>query len=159
MGFSVKVETKGLSALITRMEKLDNTEVEVGFFEGDNYGPENGNYPVALVAFLNEYGHSLTNRLVPERPFMHETFGGRNEQLHMAQSMRRVFVANILDGRSIARLLKATGEMVKDMLQVAIDDYPGSNSASTIKRKGGRNDPLYDTGKMLESVKFKVHRR
>lgn len=156
MASTVKLEMKGLTALIKRMQQLNGTEVEVGFFEEDRYGPENDNLPVAMVAFLNEYGHSLGFQGVPERPFMHETFGGSIDQFHMANEMRKVFVAAIVDGRGVQRMLKQAGETVASLLEVAIDDYPGSNSATTIKRKGF-DDPLRDTSKMLNSVKFEVH--
>jgi len=157
MGLTIKREYKALSALIKRMTALDGTEVEVGFFEEDHYGPENNNYPVALIAYLNEYGHSLGPQGVPERPFMHETFGSNMEQLHIARAMSSIFKATITDGRAVQRLLKDIGKMVGEMLEVAIDDYPGSNSATTIKRKGF-NDPLRDTSKMLNSVKFQIHK-
>lgn len=157
MAFTIKRETAGLTALIARMKALDGTEVEVGFFEEDRYGPENGNLPVALVAYLNEYGHSLGIQGVPERPFMHDTFGNSMEQFHMSNMMKRVFASAITDGRSVNRLLRQLGKTVGEMLEVAIDDYPGSNSPTTIARKGF-NDPLRDTGKMLNSVKFQVHK-
>lgn len=158
VGFTIKLEgMKRLEALIKRMDGLDGTEVQVGFFEEDRYGPENGNLPVALVAYFNEYGHSIGVQGVPERPFMHETFESRMNLFHIARSMKAVFVAAIHDGRSTDRLLKNTGDMVKDMIQVSIEDYPGSNAPSTIKRKGF-NDPLFLTGKMLNSVKFKLYK-
>lgn len=157
MAFTISRETKGLTALIKRMQQLDNTEVEVGFFEEDRYGPENNNLPVALVAYLNEYGHSIGPQGVPERPFMHETFGDRMGQFHMARAMREVFITAIKDGRAVERLLKKLGHMVGDLLEVAIIDYPGSNSPTTIARKGF-DDPLRDTDRMLNSVKFQVHK-
>lgn len=154
---TVKVEKRGLAALIKRMQQLDGSVVEVGFFEEDRYGPENNNLPVALVAYLNEYGHSLGPQGVPERPFMHETFGDRMNQFHMARAMRAVYIAAITDGRAVERLLKKLGQMVGDMLEVAIDDYPGHNSPTTIARKG-KDDPLRDTDKMINSVKFQIHK-
>lgn len=157
MAFTIKREMKGLAALIKRMQRLDGAEVEIGFFEEDHYGPENNNLPVALVAYLNEYGHSLGPQGVPERPFMHETFGDRMAQFHMARAMREVFMAAITDGRAVERLMKKLGRMVGDLLEVAIDDYPGHNSETTIARKG-KDDPLRDTDKMINSVRFQVHR-
>lgn len=157
MASTVKLEMKGLTALIKRMQQLDGTEVEAGFFEEDRYGPENNNLPVALVAYLNEYGHSLGPQGVPERPFMHETFGDQMNQFHMARAMRNIFMMSIKDGRSVDSLLKKLGKMVGDMLEVAIDDYPGHNSPTTIARKG-KDDPLRDTDKMINSVKFQIHK-
>ena len=157
MGFTIKRETTKLTALIRRMDQLDGTEVEDGFFEEDRYGPENMNLPVAFVAYMNEYGHSIGPQGVPERPFMHETYGDAMSQFHMARAMRKVFIAAIVDGRTVDRLLTSCGRMVGELLEEAIIDYPGSNAASTIKRKGF-NDPLRDTDKMLNSVKFMIHK-
>lgn len=152
MGFALKVETRKLPALIKRLDKLNGTEVEVGFFEDDKYGPENGNLFVAQVAAYNEFG----TETVPQRPFMTETFEGFANQFQMARGIRAVFMNALQDGRRVQGLLKSLGVTVADIMQVSIDDWPGSNSPSTIARKG-KNDPLYDTGKMLESVKFKIH--
>lgn len=157
MGFTISRDTRKLTALIKRMHQLDNTKVEVGFFEEDRYGPENNNLPVALVAYLNEYGHSIGPQGVPERPFMHETFEDRMAHFHMARAIRGVFSSAIQDGRLVDRLLKRLGVMVGDMIEVAIIDYPGSNSPTTIARKGFDN-PLQDTDKMLNSVKFQIHK-
>lgn len=157
MGFTIKVEKAGLQALIKRLAALDGTEVEDGFFEEDRYGPENNNLQVALVAYLNEYGHSLGPQGVPERPFMHETYGDKMSQFHMARGMRAVFIAAITDGRAVDRLLKQVGKMVGELLEEAIIDYPGHNSKTTIERKGF-DDPLRNTDKMLNSVKFQIHK-
>lgn len=157
MGFTTKCETGALKALIKRMKALDGTEVEGGFFEEDRYGPEQDNLPVAFVAYMNEYGHSIGPIGTPERPFMHETFEGSREQFHMARAMRKVFLSALTDGRSVGRVLKEAGVLVVDLLQAAIDDYPGSNAPSTIARKGF-DDPLRNTGRMLDSVKFKIHK-
>lgn len=157
MGFTIKVELGGLQSLMKRLEALDGTEVEDGFFEEDSYGPENNNLPVALVAYLNEYGHSLGPIGVPERPFMHDTYGDRMNQFHMARAMRNVFIAAIVDGRGVDRLLSQLGRTVGDLMEEAIIDYPGSNSPATVKRKGF-NDPLRNTDKMLNSVKFQIHK-
>ncbi len=147
----VTCDTKKLDALIKRVAKVDGTEIEIGFFPEDRYGPENNNLPVAQVAYFNEFGTSLN----PTRPFMAQTFEDRNNQFHIAREFKKLAVDLLSNGRGTRRLLKQVGQMVKEMMQVSIDDYPGSNSQATIDRKGGRNDPLLDTGKMLESVKFK----
>lgn len=153
MSFSLKVEKRKLDALIKRVSQFDGTEVEVGFFEEDKYGPENGNLQVATVAYYNEFGTTLN----PTRPFMQEMFGDAMNQLHMAWEVKRIFLSLLSNGRAVHRLTQELGQMLVQMMQVSIDDYPGSNSASTILRKGF-NDPLFHTGKMLESVKFVVNK-
>lgn len=149
---SASFNLRGLGALIERMKKLDGTEVEVGFFSEDRYGPDNDNLPVATVAAYNEFG----TRFNPTRPFMSDTFRDMSNRRLIEKGVRDVAVAAIKDGRSVQRLLKALGSMIGEMIEKSIEDWPGSNSLSTIEKKGF-NDPLFDTGVMLKSVKFEIH--
>lgn len=151
MGFTFKLDTKKLEAVIRNTSKLDGTEVDVGFFEEDKYGPENNNHQVAQVAFFNERG-TLTN---PRRPFMATTFNDRDTQNALGTLMSKAFQSSLVDGRQVQRLLKQLGEEAQSRIQKTILTWPGSNSQNTIDRKG-RNSPLRDTEFMLESVKFKL---
>ena len=155
MGFSFKLESK-IPALLKRLDKLDGMEVEVGFFEEDRYGPENHNLPVATVAAYNEFG-TVHN---PQRPFMSDTFSENMNQFYMAKGMKAVFLGVLKDGMATTRLLKSLGHISAELMQISIQQYAaaGGNSSATIKRKGGRDTPLIDTGKMIESVKFQIHR-
>ncbi|CUR44326.1 tail completion or Neck1 protein [Pseudomonas phage VCM] len=155
MGFSFKLESK-IPALLKRLDKLDGMEVEVGFFEEDRYGPENHNLPVATVAAYNEFG-TVHN---PQRPFMSDAFSENMSQLYMAKGMKAVFLDALQTGRAVNRLLKSLGRITGELIQVSIQQYAaaGGNSAATIKKKGGRDTPLIDTGKMIESVRFHIHR-
>ncbi|UOL48483.1 hypothetical protein QGX12_gp161 [Pseudomonas phage Kremar] len=131
-------------------------EVEVGFFEEDRYGPENHNLPVATVAAYNEFG-TVHN---PQRPFMSDAFSENMSQLYMAKGMKAVFLDALQTGRAVNRLLKQLGRITGELIEVSIQQYAaaGGNSAATIKKKGGRDTPLIDTGKMIESVRFHIHR-
>lgn len=155
MGFSFKLESK-IPALLKRLDNLDGMEVEVGFFEEDRYGPENHNLPVATVAAYNEFG-TVHN---PQRPFMSDAFSENMSQLYMAKGMKAVFLDALQTGRALNRLLKSLGRITGELIQVSIQQYAaaGGNSAATIKKRGGRDTPLIDTGKMIESVRFHIHR-
>jgi hypothetical protein len=155
MGFSIKFENK-IPALLQRLDKLNGMEVEVGFFEEDRYGPENHNLPVATVAAYNEFG-TVHN---PQRPFMSDAFSENMSQLYMAKGMKAVFLDALQTGRAVNRLLKSLGRITGELIEVSIQQYAaaGGNSAATIKKKGGRDTPLIDTGKMIESVRFHIHR-
>lgn len=153
MSFSLKVDRRKLDALCKRVPKFNGMEIEVGFFEEDKYGPENGNHYVATVAAYNEFGTTLN----PTRPFMQEMFGDAMNQLHMAWGLKKIAMSLLTNGQAVQRLTTQLGQLMVDMMQVSIDDYPGSNSArwATVK---GFNDPLVHTGKMLDSVKFVVNK-
>lgn len=153
MGFTFKVETRKFPALRKRLAQLDGTEVEIGFFEEDRYGPENENLPVAQVAYYNEFG-TVHN---PTRPFMEETFGDAMTQKQANKTMKAIFESALTNGRAIPRLLIALGDDFAEAMKTTILHYPGSNSAETIAKKG-RNSPLRDTEFMMNSVKFQIHR-
>lgn len=155
MGLSIKFENK-IPALLKRLDKLNGTEVEVGFFEEDRYGPENHNLPVATVAAYNEFG-TVHN---PQRPFMSDTFSDGMSQNVMAKRMGDVFESVLKGSNATQRLLNILGKITGELMQISIQQYAamGGNSVETIKRKGGRDTPLIDTGKMLESVRFHIHR-
>ncbi|UAW53529.1 hypothetical protein QGX15_gp166 [Pseudomonas phage psageK4e] len=155
MGLTIKFDNK-IPALLKRLDKLNGTEVEVGFFEEDRYGPENHNLPVATVAAYNEFG-TVHN---PQRPFMSDTFSSDANQAIMARLMKNVFVSAMSGGTATQRLLNILGRITGELMQITIAQYAamGGNSKETIKKKGGRDTPLIDTGKMLESVRFHIHR-
>ncbi len=155
MGFSIKFDNK-IPALMKRLDKLNGMEVEVGFFEEDRYGPENHNLPVATVAAYNEFG-TVHN---PQRPFMYDTFSESMNQFYMAKGMKSVFEGVLKGGTATQRLLNSLGRLSGELMQISIQQYAamGGNSVETIRRKGGRDTPLIDTGKMIESVRFHIHR-
>jgi hypothetical protein len=154
MGFSLKVETKRLDSLIRRTKEIDNTEIEVGFWD-DRYGPENDNLPVAQVAAYNNFGTSFN----PTRPFMDDTFEDMMYQTYMAREVKHIFTSVLTNGRSTQRLLRGLGKRIKELMQLTILEYAadGGNSQKTIEKKG-RDSPLIDTGKMLESVRFIIRK-
>lgn len=154
MGFSLKVETKRLTSLIKRTNAIDNTEIEVGFWD-DRYGPENDNLPVAQVAAYNNFGTSFN----PTRPFMDDTFEDYMYRAYMSREVKNVFTSVLTNGRSTQRLLRELGGKIKELMQLTILEYAadGGNSQRTIEKKG-RDSPLIDTGKMLESVRFIIHK-
>lgn len=152
MGFRFKFESQ-LPELLRRLAAADGTEVEVGFFEGDTYGSENHNLPVAAVAAYNEFGTTLN----PTRPFMQETFEDRGNQRKISEAFVKIASTLIGSKRGVKGQFTSLGAMVRDMMKISIEDYPGSNSPRTIARKGF-NDPLKDTGKLLNSVRFKVNK-
>ncbi|WJM55322.1 hypothetical protein QUC26_09290 [Pseudomonas asiatica] len=147
---TTKVETKldmrGLANLAKRMATLAKTRTEVGFFEGDTY---DDGMPVAQVAMYNEVGTSFH----PERPFMQETL--KHQLKAIIAVLTQAARASILNTGNARSIMLTLGKMVADEIKVTIANYPGHNSPSTIARKGF-DRPLYDTGKMLESVKFRM---
>lgn len=149
---STKVDTKlnlrGLGNLAKRLATLARTKAEVGFFQGDTY--DDGT-PVAQVAAWNEYG----SRFHPQRPFMQETLENKTNLHAIIKVMKQAARASILNQGGARSLMQLLGKIVAEEIKITIANYPGHNSPSTIDRKGF-DRPLFDTGKMLESVRFRI---
>ena len=122
--------------------KKQRGKIDVGFFKEDKY-PDGKT--VVEVALANEFGGGY----VPPRPFMRDTF--KKFRRKWVKAIRDLFPVNI----DAKKTLSLVGEDMVDDLQFMISTYSiPPNAPSTIKRKG-RNDPLVDTGRMMNSVKWK----
>lgn len=138
---------RGLDNLAKRMATLSRASVKAGFFEDAKY---DDGMSVATVAAWNEHG----TRFHPERPFFQETLEDSATKLKIIHFLKLAAKSSIKGDGAAARIMKQLGEFLAGRIKITIGNYPGSNSESTISRKGF-NRPLYDTGKMLESVTFK----
>ncbi|MEE5172980.1 hypothetical protein V2K54_04645 [Pseudomonas alliivorans] len=145
---TTKLDMKGLANLAKRMQTLQKTKTKVGFFEDSVY---DDGMPVATVAAYNEFG----TRFHPERPFIQETLQDKLTIKKIISVLKLAAQASI-QGNGSARAIMATlGRIIAREIKITIANYPGSNSPRTVAAKGF-DRPLYETGKMLESVKFKV---
>lgn len=153
MKVDVKVNTKKLDQIINRVYRSTDSIVKVGFFSEDSY--EDGT-PVAYVAMLNDQGVESPFQYIPARPFM-----SRDLLAVMKSPPNLKIIADmwklILMGRMTKKqALAKIGENMQEALRAIIVafDYP-PNAQKTIDLKGF-NDPLIDTRKMLNSVKWKL---
>lgn len=143
---STKLDMKGLTNLARRMATLAKLQPKVGFFE-DKY---DDGMPVATVASWNEHG----TRFHPERPFMKETANDAKTRQAMLKLMVKAAQASISGTGNARSIMSLVAKLLVGEIKATIANYPGHNSLATIEAKGF-DRPLYDTGKMLESVKFK----
>lgn len=119
--------------------------VRVGFFESARY--QDGT-SVALVAAKNEFG---TER-IPERPYF------RNANRKSRKPLTQLFFQRVDPQELVVDtvLAKHIGLMLQAGVQNEITRLrQPPNAPSTIARKGSEN-PLIDTGKMVNSVSFEV---
>lgn len=151
---AVKKDLSVWNNLKKGFNRQPDTNVDVGWFN-EYYGPENDNLPVATVAAWMEHGHP---RDYPPRPFIRQGFIPRLA----GKEYRPIFTqiaTNILTGQgSVLTQANVLGVLMVKGLQneiIAWDTPP--NSLSTISKKGF-NDPLIETGKMLESVEYRIRR-
>lgn len=138
ISFKIKIDDKD----IYKELKKQNAKIEVGFFEGEKY--PNGK-SVAEVAAFNEFGGGK----VPPRPFMRTCVERRK---NIWKKLVRDELAKNEDARVTLALLG--NRMVEDLKDyIKIWTYP-PNAPSTIAKKGF-NDPLVETGRMMNSVDWR----
>lgn len=93
--------------------------------------------------------------VIPERSFLRETVhtDGPDKWTRIAERG----LTKILDGKGTAgQLATAVGEqMVTDIRHTIVSKMEPENAAATIARKG-RNDPLFDTGRLYNSIDYRV---
>ncbi|MTC37222.1 hypothetical protein GKR70_01490 [Providencia alcalifaciens] len=135
-------------------ERLNATEVRVGFFPESTYGDDGT--PVATVAYANEYGVPENNQ--PSRPFFRNAIDKHKDEWVKSISNG---LASGLDANDVLEGVGAKVQMdVRDSITELMEP---ALSASTIRarrtRKVRRNEstkPLIDTGVMYESVNYEV---
>lgn len=140
----------------------ENLESRTGWFEGQNYGPENNYLPIAQVADWNESGTTggqKNGRGIPSRPFIRTLFKGLKRNFAFQGMMRKNLKA-VLDGQMTWNSFYGhSGRFIKQRLKDTIKKWTlPRNAPATIANKGF-NDPLVETGTMWKSIRTKVFRR
>ena len=136
----------GIDAVMRRVKKA---AVTVGIHS------DAGSYPdgktVAAIGAWNEFG----TETIPERPFLRSTFAEKKSDYE--RIMRKV-VQRALQGKETAAVgIEKLGRVADGDVKakiVAIRTPP--NAESTKAQKKGVDNPLIDTGQLLNSVRYKV---
>ncbi len=138
--------SEAIGKVYSEMVKRANKEVAVGFPMGQAQAYPDGT-PVALVASSHVYGLG-----VPKRDFM----GFAKDEI---ANKTAPMIAKALKSENKDSLYEAAGLAAQAAIQnaiVALDEPP--NSPQTIALKGSEN-PLIDTGHMVQSVTYVVRER
>lgn len=155
----MKVKIQRNDALFSKIKKIRDARVRVGWFEESRY---DDNTPVANVAFWQEYG---TKRGIHERPFMRPA-AFHNEKKWTDLAKQEV-VKCVDGGKPLTVAMEKLGLVVQGDVQEAIiavtePHLKESTIKSRLRRKkvkkitASLTKPLIDTGTMLASVQHKV---
>lgn len=130
--------------MLKEIRKQKRKTVTVGFF--DETYPDGKR--VGKIATINEYGVPEHNQ--PPRPFMRYTvIKNKKKWIDILQDI-------LPQNMNIERSLSILGDVIADDVSQMIKAFAvPPNAPSTIARKGF-NDPLVDTGRMRDSVGWKV---
>lgn len=155
----LKKDTKAWERMKKRLLTRTPKAVDVGWFSEARY--DNG-LPVAWIAMLNEYGYMTSGKYKgyhPPRPFFRAflkqyvnstVLVGRN----IVPLVNQVALGKITWAEMHRRLGKQMVEWVKQQI---LNTNSPPNSPLTISLKGF-NDPLINTGRMYDTVRFRIKR-
>ena len=164
-----KVTTRGGAKLnrylrsTKRKIRRASRHVDVGFFESARYPPvrtgadggqKQAAVPVAAVAAWNEFGTRKNGKQhTPERPFM------RNAIRNSLRDVKEIIRTKV-EGTIENQQAKLVGESIKGHIQLEITNFRDPDNAPSTKarkdKQGRRTKVLIDTGKMRNSVTWKV---
>lgn len=156
MSVKITKDKSGWDKLKKNLLKNSQDVLKIGIFEQAKYGPENDNLQVAQVLQWMEEGDPV---LYPPRPVMRVGFLPRLKTSEYVPLFQET-ISSVLEGKltlkqSYRRMAPILVAGLKNEI-IQWDTPP--NSPQTVADKGF-NDPLINTGKMLESVDFKVEKR
>lgn len=151
MGVRVVQLDLGKRKIIKNAQELARKRVSVGVFkDSEGYDTPEGFVSGADVAMFNEFGTDT----IPERSFIRQPLRAKRRKL----SNTIVSVIKKLNRRTISvdkarkEVAKVYVDVIKDaILKKAIPP----NAPLTIKLKG-RDDPLVDTYKLYNNIKYKI---
>lgn len=163
----------GYTVIIKGLEKLGGQCVEAGVFA--NAGTEkDGRTKVADVAIWNEYGvditvtpkmrgylhtlgiHLSSNKTtihIPARPFMRQAADANMDK--WGDTAERL-MTSIINGMSAEQALELLGNQAKGDIQAIFTrgDFAPNSPATIARKKSSR--PLIDTGRLRNSVDFRI---
>jgi len=161
MTFRLKKDTKVWDKLKRDMSPKNGLEIQLGWFPEHRYGPDNSNQPMAYIAMLNELGHIngadalIPGATTPPRPFM---------RVGLYQAMKtsptkaefEKMIKRVISGKSVMTALTQSSNFFENLLKRVMRDWDTPpNAALTIEMKGF-NDPLRNTGELIDNVTAKV---
>lgn len=156
---SVKADYSGWKKVQKNLLRGNAKSLELGIFD-KYYGPENDNLPVAQVAAWNEFGHAnggwFEGTSTPSRPFMRMYLFKLEQDGKLVGEMAWQLYQVATGKMSWDQFYKHLGEEAKSDLQKVVNawEHP-ENSPATVYLKGF-NDPLIETGTLLDSIDYRI---
>lgn len=150
----------GYKKIQDELEKLDKLKLIIYIDDEKEYeriNKKNGEkhkIKVDVVAMLMEYGSDAFDVPFPARPFFRSTFDAHYDDI--SNLMERC-IDKIVDGKMTAhKAFETVGkDVVKKVREMILNGTYAALAESTVKAKGS-DKPLYDTGALVRSVKYKI---
>ena len=146
-------DTRVWDSMKKNLLKGNYKSLDVGFFD-EYYGPENDNLPVAQVAKWQEEG----TENIPMRPFMRAGFMIKNVEKEgwITAEVKQMLDAVAMGRMTWNQLYHRLGPVMVKIMQKEIEMWSIPMNAPRTRELKKFNNPLIDTGKMLDSVEYRV---
>jgi hypothetical protein len=147
----VKFERKSVNGGIAGLKKNAKPAlVKVGVLAGTGEHPNaTDGQTIAEIAWWNEFG----TENIPERPFLRNAL---RENAQTYRDMMRELIKSVLLGKINTKkaidILGLHGQ--SDVRKSIVDLWDPPNSEVTIAAKGGKSNPLIDTGALRQSINW-----
>ena len=150
----------GYKKIQDELEKLDKLKLIIYIDDEKEYeriNKKNGEkhkIKVDVVAMLMEYGSDAFDVPFPTRPFFRSTFDAHYDEI---KNLMEECIDKIIAGKMTAhRAYETVGkDVVKKVREMILNGTYAALAESTVKAKGS-DKPLYDTGELVKSVKYKI---
>ena len=164
MSFKLKIDKSGWEKIKKNLQQAEVYNVNLGWFPENQYGSDNDNLQMAMVAMWNNEGHTNDSSaerpgsITPPRPFM--TVGlptalkaGANKDDF------KDMVTAVLSGKSVlVAMQKSTNNFERTLRKVMLDWDTPPNADLTVALKGFDN-PLVNSSELIANVTAKVEKK
>lgn len=145
---SVQERDLGWRRIKQELEVLGRASVKIGLQEGTT--TEDGSASLPEIGFYNEFGTAR----IPPRPAHAQAYDKNKGKIDTA--IKRLHDSVVAGRRSAKDALGLLGQLHQRNIQKSIRDLrEPENAPSTIERKGSDN-PLIDSGHMVQSIRYEV---
>jgi len=160
----MKKNTKLLDEMLKSLRKMNGMKVYWGFDSEATYDEPRGFEKVSDVAQLVENGHKngglFPNTSTPERPFFKAAVDDKNNHQEVRKEIKRMYAQIVKGNMSPEDRLENLGDILVRQLRDSIKNFGGEIEPSTLdmreRRGSSSNDPLIESGNMLEAVTFRI---
>lgn len=138
----------GLDAILRRIQ---DSAVTVGI-HSDAGQHDDAGMTVAQLGAIHEYGSEAAH--IPERSFLRSTMAKKRASYR--SSIRYIIHQALEKDYDVRKAMGRLGRRAEGDIKLTIRDLKDPpNAPSTIAQKKGVDNPLIDTGQMLNSVRWK----
>lgn len=164
MSFKLNIDKSGWEKVKKNLKQADIYNVNLGWFEENQYGPDNDNLKMAQVAQWNNEGHIngatslVPGAVTPARPFMSVGLAGAFKAGANRDDFKEMVEA-VLTGKSVmSAMQKSTTNFERTLRKVMLDWDTPRNAPLTIEMKGF-DDPLVNSSELIANVTAKVQKK